>query len=330
MNPLYPFRFQPCFRRALWGGRRLETLLHKPLPPGDDFAESWEIVDLPEAQSVVSYGPLAGTRLSDLVERRRSELLGAAAVEGRFPLLIKFLDVCRPLSLQVHPDDARAALLDPPELGKTEAWIVLAAETGSVLYAGLERGVDRPALEQALSGGNVERCFQRLVPAVGDCIFLPAGTPHAIGGGLLVAEIQQSSNRTYRLHDWGRVGPDGLPRPLHICEALDTIDFDAKPRVTRSLDRGLRTPLERLVSCDKFAIDRIALDRPQTLPTDASCQVLIGIEGRVWLDGDPSGLPLGAGDTALVPASVGAFELRPIGAATLLRAQLPTCHPGTG
>ena len=216
LSPLYPLRFEPIFRRYLWGGRRLGTVLGKPIGEGSDYAESWEVVDHGADQSRVAFGPLAGTTLGELVREHGHELLGRHHPQPQFPLLIKLLDAQQKLSVQVHPNDEQAARLDTPDYGKTEAWVVLAAEPGSRIYAGLKRGFDRPALERELNRGTCELCLHHFEPRVGDCVFLPAGTVHALGGGLLIAEVQQSSDTTYRLFDWNRVGPDGRPRALHI------------------------------------------------------------------------------------------------------------------
>src|SRR5262245_7164495 len=227
MPPLYPLTFHAVLKRYLWGGRRLGSVLGKPIGEGSDYAESWEIADHAQGQSIVAQGPLVGTTLHDLVASRRDELLGRHAPQSRFPLLFKFLDCQRDLSVQVHPDDAAAARLDPPDLGKTEAWLILDAQPGSRVYAGLKAGVDRADLEREVKRGQVVPCLSRFEPQGGDCIFIPAGTVHALGAGLLVAEIQQASDTTYRLFDWNRVGPDGRPRPLHVEQALGAMDFSA-------------------------------------------------------------------------------------------------------
>ncbi|MFM8890072.1 MAG: type I phosphomannose isomerase catalytic subunit, partial [Planctomycetia bacterium] len=215
---MHPLLLAPRYRRYLWGGRRFASVLGRPLPPGDDYAESWELVDHGDDQSVVAAGPLAGATLGDLVRTHGHELLGRHAPLSRFPLLFKFLDACRDLSVQVHPDDARAARLSPPDLGKTEAWYVIDAAPGSRIYAGLRPGTDRDALAAALRAGRCEEVLHSFEPRAGDCVFIPAGTVHAIGAGLVVAEIQESSDVTYRLFDWNRTGPDGRPRPLHLVE----------------------------------------------------------------------------------------------------------------
>lgn len=323
MTPLYPLRFRPVLKRYLWGGRRLATVLGKTLGEGDDYAESWEICDRGADQSIVAAGPLEGTTLNDLVAGRGPELLGKHAPQTRFPLLFKFLDAQRTLSVQVHPDDSRAVKLQPPDLGKTEAWVVLAAEPGSVIYAGLKPGLDRPALEQEVAAGSCERCLHQFQPRVGDCVFLPAGVVHALGAGLLVAEIQQSSDTTYRLYDWNRLGPDGRPRTLHIEQALEAIDYrhgPAKPQAPQATNRPY---VSRLVDCDKFVLDRWSFNTPQVIAGDDRLHLIAVLAGQVRVPGDAASPPLGIGGTILLPAVLGAVELEPLGDAVLLEARLP-------
>jgi len=323
MISLYPLRFRPILRQYLWGGLRLATSLGKKLPPGDRWAESWEVSDHGPDQSVVEFGPLAGTTLGQLVAKHGKSLLGRHDPQPRFPLLLKFLDAAQTLSVQVHPDDARAAKLDPPELGKSEAWIVLEAEPGSMIYAGLKSGIDRRALKEAIRRGQCEDCLHAFQPTPGDCVFVPAGTVHALGAGLLVAEIQQSSDVTYRLFDWNRVGPDGRPRPLHIEQGLDAVDYNrgpVQPQRPRTTDRP---PVSRLVECEKFVLDRWEFDSPQSIGGDNRCCLISVLEGAVRLEGDPSGLPLARGGTALLPAELHDVRLSPQDRTVLLATFLP-------
>ncbi len=321
MPSLYPLRFQPILRRYLWGGRRLESL-GKKLDEGSDYAESWEVVDRGADQSVVAYGPLAGRSLRELLLDHGEALLGRHAGQDRFPLLIKFLDAQRRLSLQVHPDDTRAALLDPPDLGKTEAWVILAAEPGSYLYAGLRRAVDRDLLAREVARRTCELCVGRIEPSVGDCYFLPAGVLHALGPGLLVAEIQQASDTTYRLFDWGRLGPDGQPRTLHIEEALEAIDYSYGPVSAQQPELTDRSHVERLVTCDKFVLDRWKISAAENVGGDRRCHVLVVLTGEVELDGDLGPEPLQPGGVVLVPAELGAIAVRPRTPSVLLDAYL--------
>jgi mannose-6-phosphate isomerase len=323
MDSLYPLRFRPLLRQYIWGGRRLERSFGKRLPPGDDWAESWEICDRGADQSMVEFGPLAGCVLSDLVARYGCDLLGRHHPQTRFPLLLKFLDAAQTLSVQVHPNDSQAAKLDPPDLGKTEAWVVLEAEPGSLIYAGLKPGIDRERLATAIQKGKCEDCLHVVRPSPGDCIFLPAGTVHALGAGLLVAEIQQSSDVTYRLHDWNRLGPDGRPRPLHIDAGLNAVDFGrgaVEPRQPRPTQRP---EVERLVECEQFILDRWHFDLPLTAAGDNRCHIVAVLAGEVRIEGDPAKTALKRGGTALLPAALGPVQICPQAGTVLLDAYLP-------
>jgi mannose-6-phosphate isomerase len=317
MSLLYPLRFQPIFRAYLWGGRRFETVLHKKLPPGDHWAESWEIADHGPDQSIVAHGPLAGTTLGELVRSHGKELLGRHQRQPQFPLLVKFLDAAEELSVQVHPDDARAARLSPPDSGKTEAWVVLESQRESVIYAGLKPGVDRAALAEAIRQGRCLECLHRFHPSPGDCVFIPAGTVHALGAGLLVAEIQQSSDVTYRLFDWNRVGTDGRPRELHIDQGLEAIDFDRGPVEPQCSSATDRPEACRLVDCDKFQVDCLNFDQSVTIGDVGdlgwceSCHILIVLDGAVEISGDFVKTPLSRGETILLPAFLGDVQLHP-------------------
>jgi mannose-6-phosphate isomerase len=324
MPALYPLRFEPIFRRYIWGGRRLGTLLGKTIGPESDFAESWEIVDHGDDQSRIVAGPLAGKTLAEIVTERGAELFGRHPVQPSFPLLFKFLDANTMLSVQVHPNDEQAAKLSPPDAGKTEAWVVLAAEPGSAIYAGLKRGFDRAALARELVRGTCELCLNRFEPRVGDCILLPAGTVHALGAGLVIAEIQQSSDTTYRLFDWNRVVPDGRPRALHIDEALDVIDHDRGPVMPAAPVATDRPQVMRLTACDKFVLDRWQIALPREIGGDNRFHILAIIEGSATAVGDPMGKPLATGDTLLLPAAAGSLRLEPAApGAVLLDIYLP-------
>jgi len=320
MNPL---RFQPIFRQYLWGGRRLQSVLGKAIGAGNDFAESWEIVDRGTDQSLVLAGEFQGKSLGGLVAEQGQSLLGKHHPQSQFPLLFKFLDAQQQLSVQVHPNDARAAQLAPPDLGKTEAWVVLSAEPGSVIYAGLKAGFDRVALTREVANQTTQRCLHEIHPEPGDCFFLPAGVVHSIGAGLVVAEIQQSSDSTYRLYDWNRIGKDGRQRELHVERALEAIDYDwglverQVPQPTEHAD------CEQLVSCDKFVMNRWSANGPIDLSLDDRMQIIAMLKGTGSVDGDPCERPFGVGDTMLVPAACTDVILRPQNAATLLQIYLP-------
>ncbi len=324
MTNLYPLRFQPLFRQYLWGGRRLGTELHKPIGDEGVYAESWEIVDHGDDQSVVANGPLANRTLQELIQRDAVGLLGdrvAAAIRSealpgnlrnRFPLLLKILDANRDLSVQVHPNDAQGSCLDPPDLGKTEAWLVMDVAPGSKIYAGLKSGVDRAAFVVAVADNRVEETLYSFEPAPGDCVFIPAGTLHAIGAGLLVAEIQQASDTTFRVYDWGRVDADGHPRTLHIEQAIDVIDFHTGP--VHPI-RTTRTPTDAdsvsLVQCDKFKLQTYSLREPRKISTEGGFLIMAVLSGAVHVNGDPQTVPLRRGDTLLIPACLETAEMIP-------------------
>ncbi len=315
-------RFRPKFRRYIWGGRKLATVLNKPLAEGNDFAESWEICDHGHDQSIVAVGPLVGTTLGELVSGRGEELLGRHYPQRQFPLLFKFLDCNQTLSVQVHPNDEQAARLTPPDFGKTEAWVILDAQPGSCIYAGLKRGFDRAALEREVARGTCEMCLHRIEPRAGDCVFIPAGTVHALGAGLLVAEIQQSSDTTYRLFDWNRLGPDGQPRPLHVAQALEVIDFQRGPVAPQTPQPTDKPHVSRLVACDKFILDRWTITHADRVGGDDRCHILAVISGSVRLAGFQSAEIMTMGETALLPAA-GSIEVRPDASAVMLDIYLP-------
>ena len=325
MTSLHPLTFEPVLKRYLWGGRRLGTVLGKPLGEGTDYAESWEIADHAQGQSIVASGPLTGTTLHELVTSCGDELFGRHAPQSRFPLIFKFLDCQRDLSVQVHPNDAAAARLTPPDLGKTEAWVILDAQPGSRVFAGLKKGHNRAALVSAIQNGRTEHCLHSFEARAGQCLFIPAGTVHALGAGLLVAEIQQASDTTYRLYDWGRTGPDGKPRQLHIDEALPAIDYTALEVSPQQPQATERPAVERLVSCDKFILDRWTLTSDEHFGGDDRFHILSVLEGELDLLPSPpaSALNLSRGQTVLLPACLAESTLRPHNRAVMLDMYLP-------
>ena len=319
--PNYPLSFEPILKSLLWGGRRLGTVLSKSIGEGDRYAESWEIADHRNDVSRVRNGPLAGASLRDLVRQHPKELLGdlirGKARTDQFPLLVKFLDAHAVLSVQVHPDDERGMRL-ADDNGKTEAWVILHAEPNSKIYAGLQPGVTRDDLARAMQTGQVEPLLYAFEASAGDCVFIPAGTVHAIGAGIVLAEIQQSSDATFRVYDWGRVGPDGKPRELHPSQSLESTNFQAGPvdpvRVPREpLPEGSGSR-EALVSCPYFALDRLRLTGPLRVGRSDRFTILLGLGGESVLlhPGRADGMTrLGFGESLLLPAAFGECELVP-------------------
>ncbi len=300
-----PLVFEPYLRPQVWGQRRLGEWFRKPLPSTGAFGESWEISAHPHHVSRVAEGPLKGMLLTDLCASQPRNIFGDQAPPARFPLLIKLLDCHDWLSIQVHPSDEIAARLVPGELGKTEAWVVLAAEPGGRIYAGLLPGITRTELERHLKQGTTDRCLHSFAPKAGDCVYLPAGTVHAVGGGVVIAEVQQTSDATFRLFDWNRWGQDGKPRTLHIDQALAAIDWDRGP-----VEPLKGTPLpgcssgERLVQCSYFTLDQFWLKQPLPIPYPGRLSIWMVLEGSAQLA--TSGnyqRSFRRGETVLIPAS---------------------------
>jgi mannose-6-phosphate isomerase len=332
-EPHHPLRFEPILKELIWGGRRLGSLLGKPLGTGTRYAESWEIADHRDDVSRVAEGPHRGASLRDLGRHAGATLLGpGVGPRDQFPLLVKFLDAHQVLSVQVHPDDELGRRL-ANDNGKTEAWVILHAEPGSLIYAGLRPGVTHAEFARAMDGGEVEPLLHRFEARPGDCILIPAGTVHAIGAGVVLAEIQQMSDATFRVHDWGRVGADGRPRALHRAEALESTDFAAGP-VNPVASRPRRLPggtHERLVACPYFVLERFRLGGPEGMSLgDADRRrftILIALEGRaeVRYGPGPDAATLDFGQTLLLPAALGACTVFPKdgGGAVLLSCTLP-------
>lgn len=327
-----PIEFAPYARPQVWGARRLATSLNKSLPGDGTYGESWELSGHPHHVSRVAHGPLSGRTLNELWSDHRRELTGAASLSASpFPLLVKYLDCHEQLSIQVHPNDATALdLLGEPN-GKTEAWVVLHAEPGARVYAGLKPGATRLDLERALDAGTVDQCLHSFVPRPGDCLMLPAGTVHGVGGGVLMAEIQQSSDATFRLFDWNRPGPDGRPRALHRTEALRSIDWSAGPanplHPTSIESNDRKISIEQLACCDYFRMTRYRLAPGAVLPLPrGAMEIWMVLAGDVALLGGDDSTPSRhwtAGATALIPASMAPHSVRANTDAVLLRTTLP-------
>lgn len=306
MQP-YPLRFQPILKQTIWGGRRLGDQLGKPIGDTNDYAESWEVVDHGDDQSVVVDGPLAGKTLLELIQGDSDWLLGPQTGLTHFPLLLKYLDCNRVLSVQVHPDDDYGAGMDPPDLGKTEAWYVVSSDPGSLIYAGLKEGVDQTTLREAVEAGQTEQVLHAFEPNVGDVVFIPAGTVHALGAGLVIAEIQQSSDTTFRLFDWNRLDSDGNSRPLHIEQSIQVSDYQSGPVSARRTQPGL-TGWQSVVQCDKFRL-RVMEFGSDELAGDGQFHIVTVPRGKATLATDHDEMTLVAGSTVLLPAAMGRCQV---------------------
>ena len=312
---LYPFVFQPRFKERVWGGRELARLYAKDIPAANPIGEAWEISDRPGDASVIANGPLAGKDLRWLMEHHATEILGDAkpAVAGRFPLLCKILDAREKLSLQVHPPASKAAELKGEP--KTEMWYITDAAPGASLYVGLRAGVTRAEFEMKIADGSVADCFHRIPVKAGDTMFLPSGRVHAIGDGLVIFEIQQNSDTTYRVFDWNRVGLDGQPRELHIAQSLASIDFnDFEPKLVGSLyNQAPKFQYRHLVQDPLFNVQEMKFASAETVRFAGQVlRILAIVAGGVEVTDAVSNLSLRlqAGQFGLIPASLTGVEIK--------------------
>lgn len=303
-----PLVFRPLFMERVWGGGRLAAMPGKQPPAGVPIGESWELVDRPDAQSVVARGPLAGKTLHELWTVYRKDVFGAGVPDSpRFPLLAKILDAQQTLSVQVHPPAEKAAELNGEP--KTEMWYLLDATKDAELFAGFRRGTTRADFERALGEGRVAELLHRVPVRAGDAMFIPSGRCHAIGSGCLIVEIQQNSDTTYRVFDWNRTGLDGKPRALHVAESLASIDFaDHEPAL------ALRVG-ETVASCAEFHVEhwQLATARADTSAEGVIFTVLSGsVEcgGERFAEGEFFILPAVASERTLIPSAAGASVLR--------------------
>lgn len=328
---LYPLVFHPLFKERVWGGRELKTLFGKKLPPGKPIGESWEISDRPNDESVVANGRFAGETLHQLMEKYRHEILGDArpAAGNRFPILCKILDAREKLSLQVHPPPHKAAELKGEP--KTEMWYIADAAPGAELYVGLKRGMTPAKFEKKIADGNVADCFHRVPVRAGDTMFLPSGRVHAIGAGLVIFEIQQNSDTTYRVFDWNRVGLDGKPRELHVLQSLASIDFnDFEPAlVSQNISKSIGDPDREifksttLVSDPLFNVEKWELKKSDSsLLKPKKLQIYAVVRGKMVIQSEAGNLDLSAGQFCLIPASVKWMEIIPKTDISLLRVEV--------
>lgn len=293
----YPLKFRPIYKARIWGGQKLRDFFNKDIPAGEKIGESWEIADLPNDKSVIVNGELAGQTLNRAIEKYPKQITGDENFSGPFPLLIKFLDAEDILSVQVHPDPQTCVRMGKGE-PKTECWYIISAAEGAVIYKGLKKGVSREEFAEAIKKSTVAELLVKVAVESGQCHFLPAGTAHSIGPGLLIAEIQTPSDTTYRVFDFNRVDDTGKARQLHIEEALKSIHFDACG------DDLSVTTAGRLVDCEYFTIDKDIQDKgSRTLlsPGKIKCLIILSGDGMIGT-GKEINVEFKAGECILVPA----------------------------
>jgi mannose-6-phosphate isomerase len=318
---MYPLRFEPIFEYRLWGGRRLAEVLDAPLPGDGPIGEAWLLSDREEHASRVADGPLAGRTIAELMADQPDALMGTlAGRHRRFPLLLKFLDAREMLSVQVHPSDAHSELLPPGETGKTEGWVVLKAGPRSRVYAGLKMGTTASTLREALAEGDPSERLAGFTPKAGDAILVHAGTVHSLGGDVVVFEIQQNSDVTFRLYDWEHVdATTGRPRALQIEQALACTDFATGPvGPVASVTDGASPPRELLLRCDQFSVSRLRARASVPVGAANELRVLVCLEGAGAIRHEGGVSAVQRGDVVLLPAALGACVFDPTDAVTLL------------
>ena len=319
---LTPLKFRPQYFEKIWGGQKLHTILGKDFGSLDNCGESWEVSGIAGKESEVAAGvPLEGNTLPELVEVYMGDLVGEKVYDefgNDFPLLVKFIDAQDVLSVQVHPDDALAQRRYGTN-GKTEMWYVLQADAGSGLYVGFKKGVTKEDYQRALAEGGVEQLLEFYPVTAGDVFFIPAGTVHAIGKGVLLAEVQQSSDCTYRVFDWNRVDASGKSRELHVEEALEALHFGDE---TECHIRYIPTPNHSVpvIRCNQFNINLLHFTQPleKVYAGIDSFIIYICTEGRVVLIDEGKEYLLNKGEVMLVPAITTEVQLIPLEESTLM------------
>ncbi|MEP0846702.1 MAG: class I mannose-6-phosphate isomerase [Phycisphaerae bacterium] len=304
-----PVVFRPILKPKPWGGQKLAQLFGKALPPGGRLGESWELSDLPENESVVRDGPQQGRTIRELVSEWGADLLGRAAlVDGRFPLLIKFLDARENLSIQVHPKPAPESSPTPVAGVKHEAWYVVQADEEAGILLGVKPEVDIHDVRRSLGTAELVPLLRRWRVRTGDSFYLPSGVPHALCAGVVAAEVQTPSDVTYRMYDWDRVDESGQPRPLHLSEAMTNLRLDVTPaelKPPRSHSAGPHALVTRVAACPSFLVSRVRLAAglQQALPdTEMLIWILLNGSGALLRAGEFR-VPFTAGDTVLIPAA---------------------------
>jgi mannose-6-phosphate isomerase len=323
---LYPLRFEPIYQYRLWGGRRLADMLTAPLPTGP-IGEAWILSDRKDHASQVADGSLKGQTIAQLMEQFPEQLLGKLAGRiQRFPLLLKFLDAREMLSVQVHPTAANATLLPAGETAKTEAWVVLEAGQESRIYAGLMPGTTAVNLRRSLVNGAVLDHLAYFTPKPGDAVFVQAGTVHALGGDVVVFEIQQNSDVTFRLYDWNHVdAKTGERRELQVDKAIACINFaqgEVGP-VVPVLESRAPVEREKLFDCEHFRLWRLRGESPFVVGALDAARVLVCIDGAGDIERGGATYAVGKGDVFLLPAVIGTCDFQPSSAVTLLEIALP-------
>ena len=305
-----PLFFKPIYKSIIWGGRNLEKVFKRELPEGK-VAESWEVSYHKDDISIIESGSLKGMSLKDAIDKYKKDIVGSKNVNNDlFPLLIKFIDANDKLSVQVHPDNAYAKEYDN-DLGKTEMWYIVDAKKDAKLIYGTKKGTTKEQFKSSLESGHLEDCLNYVDVKKGDVIYIPSGTVHAILDGILIAEIQQSSDTTYRVYDWNRVGKDGKPRQLHVKKALDVINFGFEGKVLKPEFKkcdGFETAVA--MKCEFFNVDIIKVKNNYKDASDGTTFIIYDcVDGNGSIKSGNFEQKIKTGDSFMIPASCGKYEI---------------------
>jgi len=327
-----PLIFEPIYKPKIWGGDRIFTYFDRPPVSGGAIGESWELADLEEDQSRVVAGEFRGKTLNEILAKMGRDLIGDAELfEGRFPLLIKFLDARESLSVQVHPTEDVARKLGGNVRVKNEAWYILDTDPAGAIYHGLESGVTAESFREAMLTGRVEGILRKIPVKQGDCYYLPSGTAHALGAGVLVAEIQTPSDITYRTYDWSRVDSStGRPRELHLDRAMECIDFKSPSPPARQDPISIADKEQtatRLVTCDSFLIDKVDVAAGSEFDihtAELTVWMILAGGGLIDWDGKADSLEFCKGNVILLPAALPGIKMKVTSDIELLAVTLPS------
>ena len=324
---LYPLKFEPIYQYRIWGGRRLESLLNKPLPQNEPVGEAWILSDRDDHPSKVANGKLKGQTISQLLEEYPQQLMGKLADKFvRFPLLLKFLDCREVLSVQVHPSDKLTQYIPKGENGKTEAWVVLETGKDARIFAGLKPGTTKDKIQADLDKHAVADDLAGFKPNVGDSVLIEAGTVHTLGD-VVVFEVQENSDVTYRLYDWDRIDEKtGKPRELQVQQAIACIDFTrtAIEPVAPLIETNEPALRELLVDDEHFILHRITGEHPFMVGEEAAPRVLVCLEGEGAVECRDEFYQLAKGEVMLLPAVAGPCPFVPKDEVILLELTLPS------
>lgn len=324
-DQIYPLKFEPIYQYRLWGGRRFEHLLSKPLPENEPVGEAWLLSDRKDHASKVTDGPLKGSTITELMNKFPNEIMGKVGSNfQRFPLLLKFLDCKEVLSVQVHPSDAQKEFIPEGDTGKTEAWVVLETDEDSRIYAGLKKGTNKVNLLESIRNKSVADRLHSFVPKTGDAVFIHSGTVHTLGG-TVVFEVQENSDVTFRLSDWDRIdAKTGKPRELQVDKAIACIDFnqvDIGP-VRPSKSTNIKNA-EKLFDNQHFKLWRIESESEFVIGFKDEPAILVCLEGAGKMNYNKKDYSISKGEVMLVPAAVGQLDLHPNHKISLLQIAIP-------